>query len=67
MSWKQAGLAEHVGMAPSAGSGGKPGMLYRFNADGVRSGAVFLRVDTVQVAVIDGNCPYTRASGLPTG
>jgi predicted NBD/HSP70 family sugar kinase len=49
------GLAERVGKTQSTTKGGKPGVLYRFNADGVKSGAIFLRVDAVQVAIIDGN------------
>src|SRR5215472_112146 len=49
------GLAERIGMTQPASNGGKPGAIYRFNAGGVRSGAVFLRVDAVQVAIIDGN------------
>jgi len=48
-------LAERIGMTQPASNGGKPGAIYRFNAGGVRSGAVFLRVDAVQVAIIDGN------------
>jgi predicted NBD/HSP70 family sugar kinase len=62
-----AGLAERVGIAPSSAIGGKPGILYRFNANGIRSGAVFLRVDTVQVAVIDGNGRVHAQRDSPLG
>ena len=61
------GLAERVGLAQPAANGGKPGALYQFNAGGIRSGAVFLRVDTVQVAVIDGNAHVHARIDCPLG
>jgi len=61
------GLAERVGLAQPAANGGKPGALYRFNAGGVRSGAVFLRVDIAQVAIIDGNARVLAHIDQPLG
>lgn len=61
------GLAERVGMAPSSAIGGKPGALFRFNARGVYSGAVFLRVDTVQVGIVDGNAEVRAQVEHPLG
>jgi predicted NBD/HSP70 family sugar kinase len=61
------GLAERVGLAPSGAIGGKPGALFRFNARGVYSGAVFLRVDTVQAGVIDGNAKVRAQVEYPLG
>ena len=61
------GLAERVGLAPSGAIGGKPGALFRFNAGGVHSGAVFLRVDTVQVGVINGNAQVCAQVEHPLG
>ncbi|HLY32282.1 MAG TPA: ROK family transcriptional regulator [Ktedonobacterales bacterium] len=49
------GLAMAVGSTQPAASGGKPAVLYQFNAAGVRCGAIFLRVDSAQFAVMDGN------------
>ncbi len=49
------GLAECVGVTSPTASGGKPGALYRFNAEGVQSGAIFLSVDTAYLAVVNGN------------
>lgn len=60
-------LAIPVGLAPIGSTGGKPGTLYRFNASGVRSGAVFLRVDTVQVAIIDGDARVLARADHPLG
>ena len=39
----------------SGDGGGKPGALYRFNAEGVQCGAVFLTVDTARLAIVNGN------------
>jgi predicted NBD/HSP70 family sugar kinase len=61
------GLAERIGMTQPASNGGKPGAIYRFNAGGVRSGAVFLRVDAVQVAIIDGNAHVHARVDHPLG
>lgn len=61
------GLAERVGLAPSSAIGGKPGALFRFNARGVYSGAVFLRVDTVQVGIINGNAQVRAQVEQPLG
>jgi predicted NBD/HSP70 family sugar kinase len=61
------GLAERVGLAPSSAIGGKPGALFRFNAHGVYSGAVFLRVDTVQVAIINGRAQVRAQGEHPLG
>ncbi len=55
------GLARAVGATQPTASGGKPAVLYQFNATGVRCGAIFLRVDSAQFAVMDGN---GRALGL---
>lgn len=52
---EEQGLAERVGVATPTASGGKPGVLYRFNAEGVQSAGVFLTVDTVRVALVNGN------------
>ncbi|GHO59926.1 ROK family transcriptional regulator [Ktedonobacter robiniae] len=52
---EEQGLAECVGIAAPTASGGKPGALYRFNAEGVQSAGVFLTVDTVRVALVNGN------------
>lgn len=52
---EEEGLAECVGVAAPTASGGKPGALYRFNAEGVRSAGVFLTVDAVRVALVNGN------------
>lgn len=49
------GLVECVGATAPSASGGKPGALYRFNAEGVQSGGVFLTMDSVRVAVVNGN------------
>ena len=49
------GLATAVGVGRPTSSGGKPPVLYEFNALGVRSGAIFLRVNSAQFAVVDGN------------
>lgn len=49
------GLATAVGVGRPTASGGKPPRLYEFNALGVRSGAIFLRVNSAQFAVVDGN------------
>ena len=49
------GLATAVGVGRPTASGGKPPVLYTFNAAGVRSGAIFLRVNSAQFAVVDGN------------
>jgi predicted NBD/HSP70 family sugar kinase len=64
---EDAGLAAQVGRAPIGSTGGKPGTLHRFNASGVRSGAVFLRVDTVQVAIMDGNARVLARAEHPLG
>ncbi len=48
-------LAERIGVTSPTASGGKPGALYRFNADGVQSGAIFLTVDTAHLAIVNGN------------
>ncbi len=61
------GLVEAVGMAPPGQAGGKPGMRYRFRASGIRSGAVFLRVDTLYVALIDGNAHILARAEHPLG
>ncbi len=61
------GLAERIGWTQPASNGGKPGAIYRFNAGGVRSGAVFLRVDAVQVAIIDGNAQVHARVDHPLG
>ena len=49
------GLAECTGMAMPTANGGKPGALYRFNAEGVQSAGVFLTVDTIRVALVNGS------------
>ncbi|MBA3826571.1 MAG: ROK family transcriptional regulator, partial [Ktedonobacterales bacterium] len=61
------GLVEAVGMATPGQGGGKPGMRYRFRASGIRSGALFLRVDTLYVAIIDGNARILARADYPLG
>lgn len=61
------GLVENVGMTPPGQAGGKPGMLYRYRAGGIRSGAVFLRVDTLYVAIIDGEARIQARAEYPLG
>lgn len=61
------GLAECTGMATPTASGGKPGALYRFNAEGVQSGGVFLTVDTVRVALVNGSGQVLGSLERPLG
>ncbi len=49
------GLAEIVGTAAPSAAGGKPATLYRFNSGAVRVGAILLTVDSVTVAICDGD------------
>ena len=64
---EELGLAERVGVATPTASGGKPGALYRFNADGVQSAGVFLTVDTVRVALVNGNGQVLGSLEHPLG
>ncbi|GLV54601.1 transcriptional regulator [Dictyobacter sp. S3.2.2.5] len=64
---EEQGLAECVGVAVPTPSGGKPGALYRFNAEGVRSAGVFLTVDTVRVALVNGNGRVSGSLERPLG
>jgi predicted NBD/HSP70 family sugar kinase len=64
---EEQGLAECVGVAAPTASGGKPGALYRFNAQGAQSAGVFLTVDTVGVALVDGNGRVLGSLERPLG
>jgi predicted NBD/HSP70 family sugar kinase len=64
---EEQGLAERVGVATPTASGGKPGTLYRFNAEGVQSAGVFLTVDTVRVALVNGNGRVLGSLERPLG
>ncbi|HET8842703.1 MAG TPA: ROK family transcriptional regulator [Ktedonobacteraceae bacterium] len=61
------GLAECVGVASPTASGGKPAALYRFNAQGVRSAGVFLTVDSVRVALVNGSGQVLGSLERPLG
>jgi predicted NBD/HSP70 family sugar kinase len=61
------GLAERVGVATSSTGVGKPGALYRFNADGVQCGAVFLTFDTARLAVVNGDGHIRGSLECPLG
>jgi predicted NBD/HSP70 family sugar kinase len=61
------GLAECTGMATPTANGGKPGALYRFNAEGVQSAGVFLTVDTVRVALVNGSGRVLGSLERPLG
>jgi predicted NBD/HSP70 family sugar kinase len=61
------GLAERMGVtAPSSGAG-KPGALYRFNADGVQCGAIFLTFDTAHLAIVNGDGRIRGSLECPLG
>src|SRR5579864_585273 len=61
------GLAVRVGATLPNASGGKPGALYRFNASGVRSGAIFLTVDTARLAIVNANAQILGGLERPLG
>ena len=61
------GLAECIGVTTPAAGGGKPGALYRFNAEGVYCGAVFLTVDTARLALVNGNGRILGSLERPLG
>lgn len=62
---EEEGLAERIGVTTPSASGGKPGALYRFNADGVRSGAIFFTVDTAHLAIVDAKARVLGKLELP--